>query len=31
VTGSEDLPAIMAGSHLESVKQGGNYDGVLAF
>ncbi len=29
VPGSEDLPAIMAGSHLDSVKQGGNYDGVL--
>ena len=29
VPGSEDLPAIMAGSHLDSVRQGGNYDGVL--
>ena len=27
--GTEDLPAIMMGSHLDSVKQGGNYDGVL--
>lgn len=27
--GSENLPAIMAGSHLDSVRQGGNYDGVL--
>lgn len=27
--GSEKLPAIMAGSHLDSVRQGGNYDGVL--
>lgn len=27
--GTEDLPAILAGSHLDSVKQGGNYDGVL--
>lgn len=25
----EKLPAIMTGSHLDSVKQGGNYDGVL--
>ena len=24
-----NLPAILAGSHLDSVKQGGNYDGVL--
>lgn len=29
IPGSEDLPAIMSGSHLDSVKQGGNYDGVL--
>ncbi len=29
IPGSEDLPAIMAGSHLDSVKRGGNYDGVL--
>ncbi len=27
--GSEDLPAILSGSHLDSVRQGGNYDGVL--
>ncbi|MDD2213689.1 MAG: Zn-dependent hydrolase [Oscillospiraceae bacterium] len=27
--GSEDLPAIAMGSHLDSVRQGGNYDGVL--
>lgn len=29
IPGTEDLPAIMAGSHLDSVRQGGNYDGVL--
>ncbi len=29
VPGTENLPAILAGSHLDSVKQGGNYDGVL--
>lgn len=29
VPGTEDLPAIAAGSHLDSVRQGGNYDGVL--
>lgn len=29
IPGSEDLPAIMSGSHLDSVRQGGNYDGVL--
>ena len=29
IPGSEDLPAIVAGSHLDSVRQGGNYDGVL--
>jgi len=27
--GEEDLPAIMMGSHIDSVKQGGNYDGIL--
>ena len=27
--GSEPLPAILTGSHLDSVRQGGNYDGVL--
>lgn len=27
--GTEALPAIVSGSHLDSVKQGGNYDGVL--
>ena len=27
--GSEALPAIVSGSHLDSVRQGGNYDGVL--
>lgn len=27
--GEEELPAMMSGSHLDSVKQGGNYDGVL--
>lgn len=27
--GSEDLPAIASGSHLDSVRNGGNYDGVL--
>lgn len=29
VPGSEALPAIVTGSHLDSVRQGGNYDGVL--
>ena len=29
IPGTENLPAIMAGSHLDSVRQGGNYDGVL--
>lgn len=29
IKGSEDLPAIMAGSHMDSVRQGGNYDGIL--
>lgn len=27
--GSEDLPAIVMASHLDSVRNGGNYDGVL--
>lgn len=27
--GDEDLPAIMSGSHADSVRQGGNYDGIL--
>ena len=27
--GSEDLPAIMSGSHMDSVRRGGNYDGIL--
>lgn len=27
--GEEGLPAIMSGSHCDSVKQGGNYDGIL--
>lgn len=27
--GEEDLPAILLGSHLDSVIQGGNYDGIL--
>ncbi len=27
--GSEDLPAIAIGSHADSVKNGGNYDGIL--
>lgn len=27
--GSEDLPALVMGSHLDSVSNGGNYDGVL--
>lgn len=27
--GNEDLPAIMAGSHTDSVVQGGNFDGIL--
>ena len=27
--GTDDLPAICSGSHLDSVRQGGNYDGVL--
>lgn len=29
IPGSEELPAILTGSHLDSVRQGGNYDGVL--
>ncbi len=29
ISGSENLPAILSGSHLDSVRQGGNYDGVL--
>lgn len=27
--GTEELPAILSGSHIDSVRQGGNYDGVL--
>ena len=29
IKGQEGLPAIMMGSHADSVKQGGNYDGIL--
>jgi beta-ureidopropionase / N-carbamoyl-L-amino-acid hydrolase len=29
IPGTENLPGILSGSHLDSVKQGGNYDGVL--
>jgi len=29
IPGTEDLPAIAMGSHLDSVRQGGNFDGVL--
>ena len=29
IPGSEDLKRIASGSHLDSVRQGGNYDGVL--
>ncbi len=29
IPGTENLPAILSGSHIDSVKQGGNYDGVL--
>lgn len=29
IPGTENLPAILSGSHLDSVIQGGNYDGVL--
>lgn len=29
VPGEEGLPAILSGSHADSVRQGGNYDGIL--
>ncbi|SHO49467.1 Zn-dependent hydrolase [Anaerocolumna xylanovorans] len=29
IPGEEDLPAIYSGSHMDSVRQGGNYDGIL--
>lgn len=29
IKGSEDLPAIVTGSHCDSVVKGGNYDGIL--
>lgn len=29
IPGEEDLPAICSGSHMDSVRQGGNYDGIL--
>lgn len=29
IPGTEDLPAIATGSHMDSVRKGGNYDGVL--
>ena len=29
IAGTEDLPAIFSGSHMDSVRQGGNYDGIL--
>jgi amidase, hydantoinase/carbamoylase family len=29
IPGTETLPAILSGSHLDSVRQGGNFDGVL--
>ncbi|WP_312425911.1 Zn-dependent hydrolase [Lacrimispora sp.] len=29
IDGTEDLPAIVSGSHMDSVRQGGNYDGIL--
>ena len=29
IPGTENIPAIITGSHLDSVRQGGNYDGVL--
>ena len=29
IPGEPNLPAIMTGSHCDSVKQGGNYDGIL--
>lgn len=29
IPGEEDLPAILSGSHADSVRKGGNYDGIL--
>jgi len=29
IPGTEDFPAIFSGSHMDSVRQGGNYDGIL--
>lgn len=29
IPGSEQLPALLSGSHMDSVRQGGNYDGIL--
>lgn len=29
IAGTEDVPAIVSGSHMDSVRQGGNYDGIL--
>lgn len=29
ISGTENLPGIIMGSHLDSVKQGGNFDGVI--
>ncbi|WP_099466900.1 Zn-dependent hydrolase [Konateibacter massiliensis] len=29
IKGTENLPAILSGSHMDSVRQGGNYDGIL--
>jgi amidase, hydantoinase/carbamoylase family len=29
IPGTEELPAIYSGSHMDSVRQGGNYDGIL--
>jgi len=29
IPGESGLPAIMSGSHMDSVRQGGNYDGIL--
>ena len=29
IAGTENLPAIVSGSHMDSVRQGGNYDGIL--
>lgn len=29
IPGTQNLPAIIAGSHMDSVRQGGNYDGIL--